>query len=215
MEFRSGLVCLALLQGLLGNPALAQQADVYTIDSNNSILRVYVGRAGVLARMGHNHVVHTRELSGQVLVADDPMRSSAFFSFPVSSFVVDDAAERERAGDGYDSQPGSRAIEGTRRNMLGEDLLNAEVFPMIAMRVTPVSVLGEDWSFSVAIDMLGSTFSHEIPARVTINDESVSVSASFTLQHEDLGLSPYSAAGGSLRVAGALDFELQISATRQ
>ena len=208
-----------LLLAALPSPGLAQLESggttVYSIDPESSILRVYVGRAGILARMGHNHVIHTRALAGEVRLSLELENSSANFSFPVSSFVVDDPAERERAGDDYDSQPGESAIEGTRENMLGEDLLNASVFPEISVDVVPISGGETEWLLEVAIHIQGRTHRQEIPAAVEITDSALRVEAHFTLQHEDLGLSPFSAVGGSLRVAEALDFELQVSATTE
>lgn len=205
-----------MLLVMLSASSLAQEdveaARVYAIDAENSILRVFVGRAGILARMGHNHVVHTRSLEGEIVLAPDLMNSSATFSFPVDSFVVDDPAERERAGDDFDSQPGESAIAGTRENMLGEDVLNAANYPDISVELVPVSTDSSPWLLDVSISIQGRRHRQEIPAVVEISDSGMRVNASFRLQHDDLGLSPFSAVGGSLRVAETLDFELEVSA---
>lgn len=207
------LTASVLLSVFLAGPALGQQSTAsYAIDSDSSILRVYVGRAGVLARMGHNHVVHTREISGQIDLAPDVMASTAAFSFPVSSFIVDDQEERDRAGDGFESQPGESAIEGTRENMLGEDVLNAEAFPVIELQASPASVDSEEWLLNVNINIQGNSYNQEIPATVNLGGSEITVKSRFSLDHENLGLSPFSALGGSLRVAETIDFELLITA---
>lgn len=219
MKINKIAVCSLVWAALLATPAFGQgnsaSSTVYNIDSENSILRVFVGRAGPLARLGHNHVVHTRDLSGEIELASNPMDSSAAFSFPVSSFVVDDQSERDRAGDGFESQPGESAIEGTRENMMGEDVLNGDVFGTIAIAASPVSITDTQWQLAVDINFQDSTFSQQIPAQVTVAESQIDVTATFTLEHEDLGLSPFSALGGSLRVAESIDFELQVRATAQ
>jgi len=188
------------------------QTSVYDIAPESSILRVYVGRAGVLARMGHNHVIHTRDLSGTIILADNRDDSSASFSFPVDSLTVDDPEERDRAGEDYESEPDESAIAGTRRNMLGAGVLNSEEFPVVEATVTTVTSAQEQWQFDVQLQVQDSNFSYRIPASVTINGDVIAVQAELTLNHEQLGLSPFTALGGALRVAEDLDFEIAIVA---
>lgn len=202
--------CLLLALSAQAQPSSGSTA-VYDIDEDNTILRVYVGRAGVLARMGHNHVMVSKELSGQINLAPDRMASTANFSFPVSSLVVDDPAERERAGDGFDSQPGDSAIEGTRENMLGEGVLNAEIFPLVSASITPISIAENQWTFAIALDFQGNTVNLEIPGEVNLAETGLNISARFTLDHEDIRLSPFTALGGSLRVAEEIEFELLVT----
>lgn len=213
---RLAIFFLLALAVFAGSQPLAQSlvdsTTTFTIQPQDSILRVYVGRAGPLARMGHNHVVHSRELSGEIILEPDFTNSSASFSFPVSSFVVDDTEERQRAGDGFESQPDESAISGTRDNMLGEDVLNASAYPEITINVSPGDTQQEPQVFTVEIGLLGSSFTQELPASLSVNDNTLNLSASFSLEHEDLGLSPFSALGGALRVAETIDFELSITA---
>lgn len=208
------------LGGIFANSSYAQQSDTtFAIDSDNSTLRVYVGRAGPLARMGHNHVVHSKGMSGEINLASVPEESSASFELPLSSFIVDEQSERDRAAadqrEGFDTQPGRRAIEGTRRNMMSEDVLNEELFPTITANISTVSVSDEQWNFSIALNISGNTVELELPAEVNISGANINVAANFSLQHEDLGLSVFTALGGSLRVAERLDFELDIQGIAQ
>ncbi len=208
---------LSLLQ--ISHTAWAQPAangsTDYVIDGANSILRIYVGRAGVLSRLGHNHVIHTRELSGRITLAEPVARSVASLSIAVASFIVDATAERQRAGEGYESQPDENAINGTRNNMLSDAVLDAENYPTITMDITPVSVTDSQWLMDIALNLRGNSWALEVPAQVQVNEGTMEVQATFTLDHEALGLEPFSALGGSLRVAEALDFELLLRATEQ
>ena len=135
----------------------------------------------------------------------------------MSSFVVDDQSERDRAAaesrEGFDTQPGRRAIEGTRENMLSDDVLNGTAYTIIAARITTVSVADSDWNFAIELDIVGSTVNLELPAQVAVSRSTITVDADFSLNHADLGLSVFTALGGSLAVAEQLDFELHIEAT--
>jgi len=220
MGLKKVLTSILILMCAVATSASAQQggeSGSYTIDTGNSILRVYVGRDGPLARMGHNHVVHTTGLLGQINLAANPEESTANFAFPVSSFVVDDQSERDRAAaesrEGFDTQPGRRAIEGTRENMLSDDVLNGTAYTIIAARITTVSVADSDWNFAIELDIVGSTVNLELPAQVAVSRSTITVDADFSLNHADLGLSVFTALGGSLAVAEQLDFELHIEAT--
>lgn len=61
-------------------PVTEVEPGDFTIRTPESILRIYVSRAGLLAGLGHNHVVHTRSLSGSVRLAPEPPNSSAEFA---------------------------------------------------------------------------------------------------------------------------------------
>lgn len=207
--------CMLLFAGTTGT-ALAQsmvsEPVVYNIQKADSVLRVFVGRAGLLARLGHNHVIRTRDLEGQIVITPRNIESTATFLFPVESLEVDNPQERERAGSGYDSQPGASAIAGTRDNMLGNDVLNSSEFPDIRVNIATSSVAEEQWLFAIELELQGRLIDFEIPATLIVSDASVSVHADFSLTHEQLGLSPFTALGGTLRVADTLDFELAIEA---
>jgi len=219
-------VFIALLLALM--PATAQdlaglgslrpvgelEPGTFTISAPDSILRIYVGRAGLLGGLGHNHVVHTRGLNGSISLAPDLPDSTAEFSFAVDSLVVDDPAERERAGDGFESQPGESAIANTRENMLGPAVLAAADNPEVTVRVSTLEAGTDAWRFAVRVSLRGGNFEFELPARLTATADTLQVGADFALDHEDLGLRPFRAVAGTLRVAQELRFELRLLAER-
>lgn len=195
-------------------PVTELEAGTFTILASESVLRIYVGRAGLLSGLGHNHVVHTRGLSGSIRLAPELADSSAEFAFPVASLVVDDPRERERAGAGFESQPGASAIAGTLANMLGPDLLAVAEYPNVVVRVATMETGADDWLFSAQIIIRDNTVGFELPARVTAAADDLRVSAEFTLDHGALGLQPFRAVGGTLRVAEELRFEMDLQARR-
>ena len=126
----------ALLAAAL--PAVhAQEAGstrAFDIDSEASYIRVLAWPDGPLKRFGHHHVISHHAISGTVQVADDPLNSSFEFALDVAAFEVDNADERAEEGEEFEGEVPEKDIEGTRRNMLSEDLLNGEAFPTVRVR---------------------------------------------------------------------------------
>lgn len=195
-------------------PVTEVEPGTFSLRAPESILRVYVGRAGLLGGLGHNHVVHTRSLSGSIHLTSELVNSSAEFSFPIDSLVVDDSQERERAGEGYTSRPGDSAKASTRENMLGPDFLAATEYPDLTVRVATLEAGAGEWLFSVKLAIKGNTVAFQLPARLTATADNLRVSAEFTLDHAELGLEPFRAVGGTLRVAEELRFEMDLQAQR-
>src|SRR5579859_5030962 len=111
-------------------PALPVPGAVhYVVDADHSDLRFLVYRAGPLASFGHNHVIQAKQMSGDVYLASD-LRSSGFtLTLPVSGFDVDAPEARAVEGPDFAKQPAAADIDGTRKNMLGPGLLDAEHYP--------------------------------------------------------------------------------------
>lgn len=98
-------------------PVQTSDGQLFQVTSDQSILRVLVGRNGLLARMGHNHVVVSRSITGTIRF-DPRSEADAHLVIPVSELLVDETGERLRAGTGYESVPGETAKADTRTNML-------------------------------------------------------------------------------------------------
>src|ERR1700730_6173533 len=105
-------------------------AAAYSIDSAQSELRLLVYRAGPMARLGHNHVILNRAVGGWVDAAARLESASFSLYVPVADFIVDDARARSEEGQEFSAEVPEEAKSGTRRNMLGAALLDAERFPV-------------------------------------------------------------------------------------
>jgi hypothetical protein len=93
-------------------PPLADAGPQLNIDSAHSLIVATVRRGGVLARLGHDHVVASHAISGSVT----PQANRADFTFRLDEMKIDEADLRRIAG--LEKQPSADAIEGTRHNML-------------------------------------------------------------------------------------------------
>lgn len=188
--------------------AAAQGQVVYRIDSRDSRILIYVYRGGVLARMGHDHVVASHDVHGYALFPADGSSTRADLYFPVSTLSVDEASLRADAG--LDTEPSAKDIAGTRRHMLNS-VLEARRFPYVRLRVTGMVGQPPDVLVNSKLTLHGQTHALEIPARVSRNGGRLIAIGKLTIRQTDFGITPYSVLGGALAVKDELRirFELQ------
>lgn len=165
-----------------------------------SEVTVKVYRDGPLAELGHNHVIASTAVTGWIDLRD-PLESSAFgLSLPLDSLVVDDPGRRTAAGPDFPDNLTAADREGTRRNLLGPALFDAARFPVLHLDSVAIDQAGEGYVATARVDVLGVARPLRVPAAVERTDEGLVVSGAFVLTHADLGLTPFSAALGALRV---------------
>jgi hypothetical protein len=102
--------------------------NILRVDSSHSLVIIEVHRAGVLSRLGHDHVVASRNVTGFASLTG----GVADLYVPLDTLVVDEPELRSEAG--FDTQPSQQDIEGTRRNMLTRTL-DAGHFPYALIHV--------------------------------------------------------------------------------
>jgi len=185
---------------------------MYRITSARSSLKLKVYRTGPLAALGHNHVIESH-VDGFVYLADDLANARADLFVPVAGFVVDDAAARAAAGPDFATQPTDEDIEGTRANMLGPKLLDAKAWPFVVVHVAPIHVGEQSTQVQLTIQIRGHAA--VVPADVhwTRTGNELSIVGSFDVDHATLGLEPFSALGGALRVADKISVAVSLTAT--
>jgi hypothetical protein len=193
---------------------IAHAGDVqrFVVDNERSWIRVLVYRAGLMSAFGHNHVVASHDISGIVECSDRLIDTAVDLFFPVESLVVDAADLRNLEGDDFSGQVSDKDIRGTRKNMLGRKVLDAENHAMIRVRSTEIS--GEPGSLTVIADMTvaGQTNSITFPASVVWSGDEIVVSGTARISHEELGLKPFSAAFGTLKVHRDIKVRFEITA---
>lgn len=213
--FKLTVAPLLLAALLLSLPAAGLTATVYRIDSAASDIHWRVYRSGTLAVRGHNHVISASRVSGSVNLATPPKQSEFTLEIPVAALVVDDPALRRRYSADFSKPISTDAIIATRGNMLGPKLLDAARHPRIHLQGTAVISGGkgnENVAIPCTLQLAGKTIQLRLPARISVTNGLLRASGSFTLSHRQLGLEPFSAAMGALRVAENIDFNFVIVA---
>lgn len=183
--------------------------------ADGSLLTIRVYRGGTLASAGHNHLIASHALTGTIYVPADVMRTSFEAHIPVAAFTVDEAALRaqEHSADFPPEVPDS-AREGTRRNMLGEALLDSERNPQIVLRSVRLESGGQPAAGTgseaggearavlarVQTTVRGEVRTISVPVRYQLAAGTVIVSGEAPLRQSDIGLTPFSALLGALQV---------------
>lgn len=188
---------------------------IYRIDPQTSDVRLLVYRDGVLSTFGHNHVVSLKDFTGTIHLQPKLAQSRVELDIPVDRLVVDDAAARQE-GEDFASEPSKDDAAGTRTNMLSNALLNAKQFPAIKVTGTsgPVDTKNSA-TLDLSVQLVGQEIKLTIPATLKLEGDQLEASGAVELSHEQLGLKPFSALLGSLRVAEQMKFKYRIQARKQ
>ncbi len=198
-------------------PALAHEGRPYDIASGESLLTILVFRGGPLAKAGHNHVIASHSLHGTLYVPPDLARATFEVHLPVTDLTIDEEALRakENEADFPPDVPDS-AKEGTRRNMLGEALLDAQHYPEIVLRSSSLEPApggsGSQWLTHVQVTVHDRTSTLVVPVRYEQHAVEIVVSGELPLKQSDLGLTPFSALLGALQVVDEMKVRFRVVA---
>jgi len=197
--------------GLPPTPAADMRgATVYDVSAADSSIDILVYRAGTLARFGHNHVMTSRKLSGRVWVQPDFPRSGFEVSFPVADLVVDDPQARTAAGSDFPSEIPQADRDGTRKNMLRPEVLDAEHHPTITLRSVKVAGTLESPKVTARISIKDASRDVEVPASIKVDAARLTATGELDILQTDFGITPFSAALGALQVQDRLHIKFKI-----
>ena len=205
------LAVLAIAVPLASQAQESATNKEFRVDSDASWLRVLAYPDGPLRRFGHHHVISHHGISGIVEVAPNPLESTFTLELTVQGLVVDDPAMRELEGEDFDAEVPQKDIDGTRGNMLGDRLLNAEQFPTIQIQSTAIEGSMPDVNIVTTITVTGMEQTVRFPASIELADDSFVASGQLDIMHGELGLSPFTAMGGALSVGDLLVLKYEIS----
>lgn len=193
-------------------PDIPAGAIEYQVVPEESLLQILVYRGGAMARLGHNHVIASRHLGGEVQVTDDPIATRFEIRVPVNELTIDEPAMREEAGPDFPPGVPQSARDGTRKNLLSEALLDGANYPEIRLRATDVAAAGEGIDVGVQITLKGQVRDVRVPVRIERKQGALIARGEFPLKQSDLGLKPFSIAMGTLVVLDEMKIRFEISA---
>jgi polyisoprenoid-binding protein YceI len=184
----------------------------YQVDGAASRLHVLVYRAGTMARMGHNHVLSTDQLSGTVVVHPQLEQSQLVLDLPVNSLKVDEPAARAVAGEDFAAEVPPDAREATRANLLREEVLDAVRFPVINLRAVSISGTHHRPVLHVSLTVKGVAQRIEVPVTLSYRDRELAAVGEFAIKQSDFGITPFSVGMGALQVRDELRIRFAIAA---
>jgi polyisoprenoid-binding protein YceI len=187
-------------------------AREFEVDPDASAVNILVRRAGKLSNFGHVHVVTSANETGRVWLGTTPDLSGFEVRVPVEAFVVDDPAARAAAGPEFLAEVPEDARAGTRRNMLGPDVLDSARYPEIVL--SSAGPLGDSAPSSLKVRMVvrGAELERDIPVTARVGTDAVSAKGSFTVRQSELGIKPFSIVGGAIAVADEVEVRFDIVA---
>ena len=186
----------------------------YQVDARRSEIRILAFRGGPLAFFGHNHVLVSRELAGEVELTADGSGGRFEVSFPVARLAIDEPAARREEGENFATEPSAEDIAGTRRNLLGPGVLDAADYAQVRVSGRYTGA-GLPTSIEVRVEIRGQATVITVPVHVARDEPTLTASGSFTVEQSFLGLKPFSALSGALQVRDQLEVRFRIVAVSQ
>jgi polyisoprenoid-binding protein YceI len=204
---------VALLSVSLGAVTARAADKVYTIDAAASDVHWLVYKAGAFARLGHNHVIAARGLTGSVTVDDGNLSRSSFeIVIPVAELTIDEPALRAGLGADFASVPTADDVAGTRRNMLSERVLAGDTYSTIRITGRGPEGATNAQTLKLTVELLGRAVDLTVPTKVEVTADGVVATGQFELNHADLGMQPFTVMMGALQVGEKLSFSYRVVA---
>ena len=194
--------------------AVTHGATVYALDPEKSQVEILVYRGGALARFGHNHVMTSKKLAGQVWTNPELEKSGFDISFQVQDLVVDDAEARRAAGSDFPPEIPQADKDATRTNMLKPEVLDAERFPEIRVQASKVEGNLSAPQVVAGISIKGVRREIVIPVALSVEPSQLSAQGEFDVLQSEFGIKPFSAGLGALQVQDRLHVRFKIVARR-
>ena len=183
---------------------------LYEVSAKDSDVRILVYRGGTLSRLGHNHVMTAAALTGRVWINPELAKSGLELSFPVEQLVVDDPAARKASGDEFPPEIPAADREGTRKNMLRAEVLDAEHFHDIKLKSVKVSGTQNAPQILVRVTIKDTSREVDVPARMSIEGSRLTASGEFALKQTEFGIKPFSVGLGALQVKDELKVTFKV-----
>lgn len=190
-------------------------ATIYQIDSQASELHILVYRGGTFARLGHNHVVTSKSLTGRAWMQPQFAASGFELSFPVADLIVDDPGARRAAGSDFPADIPAADKEGTRKNMLRAEVLDGERYPRVEVKSATVAGSLQAPQVTARITIKDASRDVTVPVVAAVNGDRLTASGEFEILQTDFGIKPFSVALGALEVKDRLLVRFKLVASKR
>ncbi len=185
---------------------------VFRIAPDTSTIRIYAFRGGKAPKLGHNHVLSAPNFEGYFHVPAEGALNTRFdLSFRLDQLVLDQPEHRAALGANFASTLSEEAVEGTRRNLLGDKLFQAETYPYVRIRSVHISGDAPKFAARIVVEMHGQTREQWVALSVQGLPDALQAEGAFVLRQTDFGVQPFSLLGGLLAVQDevVVEFSLQ------
>ena len=163
---------------------------------------VVTGKAGLFGAFGHKHRIRATEFDGTIVYdPDNAFRSSIEIVLETAGLVV-----VPQGADEKDAPKVERAMR--------ESVLPPEEYPTIEFGSRLVTAI--DDGVQVVGDLTIAERARPVAVDVTIaqRGDTLTATGTFSVKQTDFGIKPYSAAGGTIKVADEVTFDFEAFAIR-
>jgi polyisoprenoid-binding protein YceI len=190
-------------------PTEPAPAGAFVVNEERSAVRVHVGKSGAFSFAGHKHEI-AAPVAGSITA--DPANiaaSSVELTFATPRFRV--LPEGEPAGD-------PPKVEEVMR---GPRVLESAAFPEVRFRSTRVTGQAKGTSSVYAVQVTGDLTVHGVtrevvvPMTVTLDGDTLTAKGKSTIRHDQFGLTPVTAGGGTVKVSNEIGIDFDIVAARR
>jgi polyisoprenoid-binding protein YceI len=189
-------------------------ASIYKVDSPASRILITVRRGGLMASLGHDHIIASHDLQGYIFLdRDDPQNSScrAEFYTQLANLEVDNIHLRAEAG--LLTTPTAKDIAGTTSNMLKS--IEVENFPFAQLHSSDCRRALSGEQSEVLLTIHGVSRKQAIAVNIDeVSDNKLIVSGEFSILQSDFGIQPFSIMNGLIKVEDRLELEFKIIAVK-
>ena len=190
MKTRYVFTLLFLTVFALGQP----RTRTYTIVPSESDFWVFVGKTGLFSALAHDHEIGVKRFGGRVVIPGAGASGGSLeMEVDATSLVV------------LDKKP-SEADKKKIFDSMHNEVLESAKHQKITFKSVSVSDLkqtgNDNYSLVVNGDLTlhGVTKRIAVPVAATITPQQLRANGKYTLKQSDYGISPYSAAGGTIKV---------------
>ena len=193
---------------LLTSAAPVAQNGQFQIDQTATSVLVRVGKGGLFSFAAHDHEVAAPALAGTILLDQtDITRSNISLEF--------DAAALKVTGKG---EP-AKDVPEVQQVMLSDRVLDVQQYPKIVFRSNRVSLANKSAnriSLNVAgnLTLHGTTRPVTTRVEVSLKDTQLTATGTTRIRQTDFGMTPVTAAGGTVRVKDEVEVVFQVVARR-
>lgn len=190
-RLKSSFALTSLISALL-LPAQPADAPVSRpMDSDRSIIRIHVFKAGLFSAFGHDHNISA------------PIQQGSFSEQKPSAELSVDARKLRVEDEGISDKDRSE-IQST---MLGPKVLAVEQFPEIRFHSTQFDRLGAGkWLVHGDLTLHGQTR----PIKIEVEGQNGRYSGSAELRQKDFGITPVAVGGGTVKVKNEVRVQFDV-----
>jgi hypothetical protein len=208
---------------------------LYTVDREQSVFAVVTHKAGVAARLAHNHLIIAKTYTCEIRGETDSVEKYSFsLTFPATALEPDvpEAQTRwfpEIKKAGILAETFSEVSESDRatikEHMLAKGQLDAEQYPEIKAELVSIQSISSNPSIkptvgektfehaaTIRLTVHGKTVERAIPANVAVDNGVLFVEAVGQFRFTEFGIKPYSAFLGTVKNKDEFHVYVQIQA---